>query len=59
MTTPTPTCPQCTSPLKLHEMAVPRPVRAGAPRAVPKKQWICSNEDCMYTANQHVHALAR
>lgn len=59
MKNPTPTCPQCKSPLKLHEMAVPRPARAGVPRAVPKKQWVCSDEDCMYTANQHVHALAR
>jgi hypothetical protein len=59
MTNPTPKCPQCSSPLKLHEMAIPRPVRGGAPRAVPKRQWVCSNEDCMYTANQHVHTLSR
>ena len=59
MTSPQPSCPQCKAPLKLHEMAVPRPARTGAPRVVPKRQWVCSNEDCMYTANQHVHALAR
>ncbi len=58
MTNSKPTCPQCKSPLKLHEMAIPRPVRGSAPRAVPKRQWVCSNEDCMYTANQHVHALS-
>ena len=52
-------CPQCSSPLKLREMAIPRPAPNGTPRAVPKRQWICSNEDCMYTANQHVYSLSR
>ena len=59
MTNSKPTCPQCNSLLKLHEMAIPRPVRGSAPRAVPKRQWVCSNEDCMYTASQHVHSLTR
>ena len=59
MTSSQPTCPQCSSPLKLREMAIPRPPRNGTPRAVPKRQWVCSNGDCMYTANQHVHTLSR
>ena len=58
MTDSQPTCPQCSSPLKLREMAIPRPSPNGTPRAVPKRQWICSNEDCMYTANQHVYSLS-
>jgi hypothetical protein len=59
MTNPNPTCPQCKAPLKLHELAVPRPVPSSTSRLVPKRQWVCSNEDCMYTASQHVHALSR
>ena len=59
MTNSQPMCPQCSSPLTLREMAIPRPPRNGAPRAVPKRQWVCSNGDCMYTANQHVHTLSR
>jgi hypothetical protein len=59
MTESQPTCPQCSAPLKLREMAIPRPAPNGTPRAVPKRQWICSNEDCMYTANQHVYSLSR
>jgi hypothetical protein len=58
-TTSKPICPQCKSPLRLHELAVPRPGPVSSSRLVPKKQWVCSNEDCMYTASQHVHALSR
>ena len=57
MTNANPTCPQCKAPLRLHELAIPRPAAAG--RHVPKRQWVCSNEDCMYTASQHVHAVSR
>ncbi len=59
MTQETPNCPQCSSPLKLREMAIPRPARNRTPLPVPKRQSVCSNEDCMYTANQHVYSLSR
>jgi len=59
MTNQNPSCPQCKAPLKLHELAVPRPVPSSSTRVVPKRQWVCSNEDCMYTASQHVHSLSR
>jgi hypothetical protein len=58
MTNANPTCPQCKAPLRLRDLAVPRPAQSSAPRLVPKRQWVCSNEDCMYTASQHVHALS-
>jgi hypothetical protein len=38
MTNPNPTCPQCNAPLKLHELAVPRPVPTSTSRLVPKRQ---------------------
>lgn len=55
MTSSNPTCPQCQAPLRLHELAIPRPASSASGRVIPKRQWVCSNEDCMYTANQHVH----
>jgi hypothetical protein len=59
-TTSAPKCPQCKSPLTLHESLARRrkdsdPVKV----IIPQRQWICSSETCMYTANHHVHAARR
>lgn len=59
MDDPKPTCPRCNAPLKLEALVVPRPAPSSSPRIIPKRLWVCSNDDCMYTASQHVHAFSR
>jgi hypothetical protein len=57
-----PICPQCGSPLKLYEAKTPRgggKSASGGPVLASQKQWICTGEDCMYTANGHVYAQSR
>jgi hypothetical protein len=59
-TTNAPKCPQCKSPLALHESIARRRRESDPVKVViPQRQWICSSETCMYTANHHVHAGRR
>ena len=59
-TTSAPKCPQCKSPLTLHESLARRRKESDPVKVViPQRQWICSSETCMYTANHHVHAGRR
>ena len=59
-TTSAPKCPQCKSPLTLHESLARRRRESDPVKVIiPQRQWICSSETCMYTANHHVHAGRR
>lgn len=60
MATTGPICPQCKAVLRLQQTQVPRRgAKDGTVKqVVPHRQWVCSSEECMYTANHHVHSHA-